>query len=357
MDDGCQPCSDDAYMCSEVGLVFPKAAAGNFVAADDESYLQLSQAELRERYHECVPFEACVGTCLQTTLHVPLDDQQPVYIECPGGMDQEICSAGYTGERCAACQEFDDTATDDCIEVMHHPLSGVKYDCAADNDDCVNIRVPSQTGEPNGYYRLNEKCEPCPCTFWNARRIASACFVIAVLTLFVMDHVLGSVKHMSTVVAPLLIIVTFFQTVGLLLSLDVPWPKNLRWLFSWFTFFNLNVEFARPECSGNFGIAEKLYFTLSLPFVLLAVLGVYVAVQLWLSRRVPLTTYRLKHNGKTPYEHLKHQAIAIVTAAFTFGSLFFLQRVLSTWNCTLPETLGGPTFLVRCPVASCQSKD
>jgi hypothetical protein len=48
-----------------------------------------------------------------------------------------------------------------------------------------------------------------------------------------------------------MIIVTFFQTLGLLLDLDVSWPPRLRYWMGILNVLNINLELARPECSGE----------------------------------------------------------------------------------------------------------
>ena len=48
-----------------------------------------------------------------------------------------------------------------------------------------------------------------------------------------------------------MIAVTFFQTLGLLLDLDVTWPEDLRRWMSFFNLLNVNLQIARPECSAR----------------------------------------------------------------------------------------------------------
>ena len=87
------------------------------------------------------------------------------------------------------------------------------------------------------------------------------------------DHLLKEVDHMSTVFAPIMIAVTFFQTLGLLLDLDVTWPPALRRWMSFFNLLNVNLQIARPECSGTFGVKERLEITLALPVSVAVLLG------------------------------------------------------------------------------------
>jgi hypothetical protein len=122
--------------------------------------------------------------------------------------------------------------------------------------------------------------------------------------------------------------VTFFQTLGLLLDLDVSWPPALRRWMSIFNILNVNLELARPECSGVFGAFEKLYITLMLPVGVAVLLGMYAAAQFALSRRMTPQQFRSKHSGRDVFAHLLRQLLTATVALFIFGSIFFLRNVL-----------------------------
>ena len=55
-----------------------------------------------------------------------------------------------------------------------------------------------------------------------------AMFIAAVALLFALDH-FGTefVEHASTLAAPLLILVSFGQTIAVFLDTDIPWPSSL----------------------------------------------------------------------------------------------------------------------------------
>jgi hypothetical protein len=71
-----------------------------------------------------------------------------------------------------------------------------------------------------------------------------------VMLMAVMDHILKGIGHVSTIFAPAAIIVTFVQTLALLLDLDTPWPPKLKELMQAFSILNVNMEMAKPDCSG-----------------------------------------------------------------------------------------------------------
>ena len=51
--------------------------------------------------------------------------------------------------------------------------------------------------------------------------------------------------NFSTLTAPLVIVLTFGQTLGSLLDLQCPWPKLLREWMQFLDMFNINMELAR----------------------------------------------------------------------------------------------------------------
>ena len=89
----------------------------------------------------------------------------------------------------------------------------------------------------NGYYRLESRCEPCPCTWMTFSVVLLAVFIVAVLLLFALD-LLGDdfTAHASTIIAPLMITVSLVQTMAIFVDTDIPWPSLLRRLMSAFSF-------------------------------------------------------------------------------------------------------------------------
>jgi hypothetical protein len=65
-----------------------------------------------------------------------------------------------------------------------------------------------------------------------------------------LDHVLKGIGHVSTIFAPAAIVVTFVQTLALLLDLDTAWPPGLKAWMQAFSILNVNMEMAKPDCSG-----------------------------------------------------------------------------------------------------------
>jgi len=71
--------------------------------------------------------------------------------------------------------------------------------------------------------------------------------VVFALLMVAMDRALRNVDHLSAFFAPLMVVVSFGQTLSLLLDLDVTWPPRLRALMEMFGVLNINLELIRPE--------------------------------------------------------------------------------------------------------------
>ena len=136
--------------------------------------------ELAKQYHKCTPFEACVGSCTELELAV----EAPDYAACAGGSGEDSCATGYQGDRCSECTPFD-----------------------ASRGECSAADV-----EPNGYYRLDQICEPCECTWLTPTVIVSIAFFALLVIMVAADHAFKEIDHLSTLFAPIMIAITFFQT-------------------------------------------------------------------------------------------------------------------------------------------------
>jgi len=173
----------------------------------------------------------------------------------------------------------------------------------------------------------------------------------------IVDRLLRDVNHLSSIFAPIMIVVTFFQTLALLLDLNITWPAHLRAWLSRFNVLNINLELARPECSGTFGAYDKLLLTLVLPLFLLVCLAVYALLKYALSTRVSAEEFKRTHGGRGILDELSQNVLTVTSTAYVFGSIFFLRRVLATWVCTTEETVGGPTYLVVEPDIECSDNE
>ena len=213
---------------------------------------------------KCRPPRACFGTCgadVRASLIAALDatnDTDLEYSDCPGGRGQELCSPGYEGPRCSQCTPMTPGGT-----------------CSDD--------------DPNGYYRLDGRCEVrrglCRAQHCQLTTLILVCLPAVPmqrvrpvvdgrscdralrshgssggqvrscsvrLLCCALTRVHGRIHGMrrlgdnfSTLTAPLVIVLTFGQTLGSLLDLQCPWPKLLREWMQFLDMFNINLELAR----------------------------------------------------------------------------------------------------------------
>ena len=99
------------------------------------------------------------------------------------------------------------------------------------------------------HYRLEGECFEC------GESIAIEWLILAFIGVFLAtalaaDTFLSKVKNVSQLLAPALILMTFFQTLALLLQVSLAWPPQLKELMTYMSFINFNVELAR-KCTGN----------------------------------------------------------------------------------------------------------
>lgn len=107
---------------------------------------------------------------------------------CMGGSYGEAsCAEGYTSARCSACLQ--------------------------------------------GYYRAEQVCLECGAAIplWVYLVAAGLAFVTLALAA---DRFLSTVKDVSKLMAPILVLMTFFQTLASLLQFDVSWPASIKSLMS-----------------------------------------------------------------------------------------------------------------------------
>ena len=149
-----------------------------------KAYATTSRDALAQQYYKCMPFEACVGSCPEAELKQAEDTGQRYdYSMCPGASGLASCTIAYTGDRCSQCTPFDPNREGPCVD-----------------------------STPNGYYRLDQICEPCECTWLTPTVIVSIAFFALLVIMVAADHAFKEIDHLSTLFAPIMIAITFFQT-------------------------------------------------------------------------------------------------------------------------------------------------
>ncbi len=338
----CSPNEACTGTCNMTCVASSRGADGNYrvpTAADSEACIGTIPNSDGTCAGGCVPFQWGDGSAEAVDIS---DDSTafdgpapppPDFSVCPGGRGQMSCKEGHEGDRCAACVPYN------------------KHASCSDDDPVV----------VNGYYRLDGRCKPCPCGGLKLWQSLSLAVLVMVLLLLVLERIMRNVRHVSTIIAPMSIVVTFAQTLALLLELDVPWPDQLKELLSTFNILNLNVEVLHPECSRTFDVNDKLNMALLTPVLLTVIVALYACAQLLAAKHGDAADHAMflaKHYGKGPYQYVGEQLIVIVASLFVFCSIFFLRSVLQVFNCSSPDYAnGGKQFIRIQPDRECDLDD
>jgi hypothetical protein len=248
---GCVACEASLGEVCPLGSTYPVAQAGYFA--------KLAAGGTTATVDKCIPFPyACLKTCSPEVVeHIADEDaffneDLGALASCDAGVGEESCTDGYEGDRCSACTPFDKSLA--CHEL---------------------------DPQINGYYRLESRCEPCPCTWFTFPYMIATVFVASLGFMFLLDTVDASyAEHASTLAAPLFILISFCQTIAVFLDTDIPWPAFLRKLMLAFSFLNFNVELTRPECSMKFSARTKVEVALAMPMFVGAVVAVYAGIMM-----------------------------------------------------------------------------
>jgi len=180
-------------------------------------------------------------------------------------------------------------------------------------------------------------------------------FVAALGLMFALD-LLGSefADHASTLAAPLLILVSFCQTIAVFLDTGIPWPASLRRLMVMFSFLNFNLELTRPECAGKFGALEKVQMALAMPIFIGAVIIVYGLITLIRIHNDSGATSVQKSSAR---HQLRRKMASVATTLFTVGAIFFVRSFLRAFDCVASGTDANKSFMKSAPEIACDGDD
>ena len=330
--DGCVACDTSPGLMCEAGAAYPRAAAGYFA-----EFATSKIGENMTSVSACVPFPyACLGTCGPTLAKsileqsFLLDDNEDVGLtNCAPGLEGQSCTVGYEGTRCSLCSP----ATNDF-----------------DPSSCDDSAIPPVV---NGYYRLESRCVPCPCTWIKFHHMIGALFLAAIGFMFGLDQV-GSelAQHASTLAAPTLILVSFCQTVATFLDTNIPWPSFLRSMMLIFSSFNFNLELTRPECVGKFGALQKVQVALLMPVFAGGAIAVYALISLF---RIQRTTNATAEQRRSARSQLLRKLATVATTLFSVGAIFFTKSFLRAFACVASESDSNRKFMASAPEIECWS--
>jgi len=168
----------------------------------------------------------------------------------------------------------------------------------------------------------------------------------------------GKVKRLSERLASALILLTFLQTVALLLDVPLKWPQELIDFIKAISIVNLNLELAKPECSIKLDylarqrvtlLSPLVFFAFSLLFALTLLLKVVVQ---HMCKRGNLT---LGQKLKARTKQLIAKSTGVLCTAFVVFSIFFLRTMVGGLDCSRDgDSASSRRFLDKEPQTACE---
>jgi hypothetical protein len=95
-----------------------------------------------------------------------------------------------------------------------------------------------------------------------------------------LEHSLKKVQRVSECAAPFMILISFFQTLDLVLTVDIAWPIQIKSVAKTLSLFNFNLQLARPECSVAWSFAKQQWLTLATPLWVLMFIALFLLAKL-----------------------------------------------------------------------------
>eukprot|EP01045_Picozoa_sp_COSAG04_P001512 COSAG04_NODE_51_length_31064_cov_38.384789_9_plen_5190_part_00 len=175
------------------------------------------------------------------------------------------CNPGYTGDGCTTCCKNckPDKAAQDC-----------QSEKGKTDPSCIRMGIVTENYRHDG----EGKCVPCPQYESWAVALMGFGFVAGLLLLGPVVLKFGdALKHAGEMTAPLMTIISFFQTVSLFRNLHIHWPQQVKDFFKLIedtiSLLNLNIEMFHPECTLALSFEEQWLLQIFSPIAVLALLG------------------------------------------------------------------------------------
>ena len=198
-------------------------------------------------------------------------------ITCKVAPDTPLCS------RCAnkvvSGAKIDDTQMEQCNEECRWactPINGAAYNVVQFGNRCSKGTMGDLCNDcVEGFYKMNNRCEVCPNNTWVLVLCAIGACLCGGFAFYLFETYNVNVAICN-------IFIDFAQVIAIFVGTDVPWPDDLRTLFSYLSVLNFNlVELLGIECSIELSYADKFFMYQVAPLVLLgACLFIYGTLEL-----------------------------------------------------------------------------
>jgi hypothetical protein len=256
-------------------------------------------------------------------------------ITCKVAPDTPVCS------RCAnkvvSGTKIDGTQMEQCNEECRWactPINGAAYNVVQFGNRCSKGTMGDLCNDcVEGFYKMNNRCEVCPDNTW----VLVLCVVGACLCGGLAFYLF---EKYNVNVAICNIFIDFAQVIAIFIGTDVPWPDDLRTLFTYLSVLNFNlVELLGIECSVEISYANKLYMYQMAPIICLCgALVVYMLLRLLAC--LPFERFRRKTRS------LADQVIGGYLIFFNLLYLSLCRSALDVFNCEETNPSDGFTYMV-----------
>ena len=276
---GCQQCTAKGITCPLSGMPFPLPLPGFFMANETSKTLAERPAV------ECRPYKACdniirvvpalsgtpsplhVGALCVDATCVPKETDAGQGRLCRVDLTTATAKAECEAAGCTftegTCDEARRLFVDSVGDVFEHSTDALPPSCAGgyDKEKCAKCAKL--------YYRKDHVCEPCPTGapgFWLLLFLAFSSIVAMLVCISYFAGKMVVRWHVfNQLTTPFIILVTFVQTLSVVIDMDLRWPAFLLEIFRWFNFLTFNLELGRPECTIDWDFEKKVLCTLSTP--------------------------------------------------------------------------------------------
>ncbi|KAI9137060.1 hypothetical protein BKA69DRAFT_64976 [Paraphysoderma sedebokerense] len=225
---GADPYGNFTYIAIGPSNTSSVACTTRFKAVCSQSYLNVFNNNSGKICEFCAPGAACSVNGLFT----PYADRGflPCFPEsaCPG-MENQICSIGRTGIRCATCK--------------------------------------------NGFYKFQEQCIPCT----TQPSILVSLIIVAIVIGGLLQVIAFEAYTKGPSMGLLNITINFIQTILIIRNFRLSWPAELVQILDYLSFVKLTIDYSSLEClvadeAITFNYSFKMKVSLVVPFILLIVL-------------------------------------------------------------------------------------
>ena len=259
------------------GAPFEKQCSGHgecrFSGENPPAYLELTKKELED---------------------IKEDRDDPVCTCRPGsgfeGLDCGECAPGFYyqgGVACVECEEFPERC-----KGGRNPADQCTPGYGGDKClECSRYPAYNSTSPINGYYKMGQKCEPCPENdFVLILIICALVIVVLILLLFIYK-----IAQSKLPLAPMSSAIRHMQFMSFFIQINVPYPDFLLRMYSYLSSlfaFNL-ADMTSPECIVETSYQQEWIVYTSGPLALVSLIilwaafgdPVIVSCKIWIQKR------------------------------------------------------------------------